>query len=108
MVHCSILLLHRGALLSAHRPDRVAEPDIHLASHVPPLLGCAQHGDQLIEETRMLGCELEPGQKVERPAELARVVEPPCASSARARSGRTRRPIRNRRYPPSKPEVLID
>ncbi|MGH8538581.1 MAG: hypothetical protein ACREXM_19590 [Gammaproteobacteria bacterium] len=33
MVHGSILLLRRGALLSAHRPDRAAETDIHLAFH---------------------------------------------------------------------------
>jgi len=64
--------------LSARRSGRTRETDIHLAFHVSPLLRSAQHSDQLIEETRVLGCELEPGQKVERPAQLARVVEPPC------------------------------
>ncbi len=42
-----------------------------------PLLAGAQFGQQGVERRFVLGRELEPGEKVERLAEIARVVKPP-------------------------------
>src|SRR3954467_7128323 len=51
------------------------DADIHLALDIIPLLGRAQHADQLFEHFRMRGLELEPGQEVEGLAEVAAVIE---------------------------------
>lgn len=89
MVHGSILLLRRGALLSAHRPDRAAETDIHLAFHsvrgrisscaFPDALGQQQPGvtvavksigrfEGVLDAVRIGGCRRSVlGRKAQRP-----------------------------------------
>jgi hypothetical protein len=53
------------------------EPHVDLALDVAPLLGLAQSPDQVVERARVALGEFEPREKIERLAELARVVEAP-------------------------------
>src|SRR3989442_8090453 len=52
------------------------EPDVDLALNVGPLLGLTQAVDELLKGGCVLWGELEPGQEVERLAEVAAVVQP--------------------------------
>src|SRR5438552_2332494 len=53
------------------------EADVDLAFDVSPLLGRSESLQELVERFRVLRCELEPGEEVERLAEVSRVVEAP-------------------------------
>jgi len=52
------------------------EPDVDLALDVAPFLGRAQGGEQVVEGGGIARGELEPGEEIERLAQIARVVEP--------------------------------
>jgi len=56
---------------------RAPEPDLELTIDVAPLLGRAEHSEQLVESWRVLRGEFEPRDEVERLAELPAVVQAP-------------------------------
>ena len=55
-----------------------AEANVDFADDVGPFLGRAKTPDELLEGGRMLWRELEPGEEVERLAEIPPVMQAPC------------------------------
>src|SRR2546425_179856 len=57
-------------------PRLAEEPDVDLALDVCPFLRLAEAIDELLKGVCVFRGELEPSQEVERPAQVAAVVEP--------------------------------
>jgi hypothetical protein len=63
------------AVSGSPRRLRTPETNVHFSHDVAPLLCLAKHGDELVERRLMLRSELEPGEEIERLAEIAPVMQ---------------------------------
>src|SRR5256885_738941 len=72
---CTGQLYRVNDYASLRRLRHRAQPNIHLALDKTPFFARAQLRNQLVERRAVLRRELEPGEEVERLAEIARMIK---------------------------------